>query len=82
MSKTDKLIQRLCKKPKDFTWDELTAILKAKGFEENTTGKTGGSRRRYSHPETKKLITLHKPYPENTVKEYVLKYVIEELGLK
>jgi predicted RNA binding protein YcfA (HicA-like mRNA interferase family) len=82
MSKIDKLIERLCKKPKDFTWDELNKILTAKGFEEQTTGKTGGSRRRFFNPETNQVVTLHKPHPENTLKEYVLKNVIEVLGLK
>ncbi|CAN5860267.1 hypothetical protein BH24BAC1_BH24BAC1_41590 [soil metagenome] len=81
MSKIDKLIERLCTKPRDFTWEELLKILKARGFEEKPPGKTGGSRRRFVNPKTLQIITLHKPHPGNILKEYVLKTVIEELGL-
>jgi len=68
-------------KPKDFTWEELKKVLKSKGYLElKKKGKTGGSRRRFSN-EHKDVITLHEPHPSNIVKEYVLKDVIEHLGL-
>ncbi|GAA4316493.1 type II toxin-antitoxin system HicA family toxin [Nibribacter koreensis] len=81
MSKLAKLIERLLTLPKDFTWEELTKLLRAREFEEQKRGKTGGSRRRYVHPETGQMLSFHEPHPSNIVKEYVLKYVIKELDL-
>jgi hypothetical protein len=40
MSKSDKLIKRLLSKPKDFTYDELNALLLSKGYKEDNVGKT------------------------------------------
>ena len=80
MGKTDKLIARLLTLPKDFTWEELVKVLRHYGYHEVKAGKTGGSRRKFTN-EGKKVISLHKPHPENRVKEYALKQVIEHLGL-
>jgi len=41
LSKIDKLIAKFLSKPKDFTWDELIAILNHFGYSEMATGKTG-----------------------------------------
>ena len=81
MSKADKLITRLLSLPKDFTWDELTAVLKYFGYSELSTGKTGGSRRKFVN-EKNSIISLHKPHPGNIVKRYALEIVIAALKEK
>ncbi len=81
MSKADKLIARLLSVPKDFTWDELIAVLKYFGFSELSTGKTGGSRRKFAN-EQRSIISLHKPHPGNIVKKYALEIVINALKEK
>ena len=81
MSKGEKLLERLLRIPKDFTWDELTAVLVNLGYEPLKSGKTGGSRRKFVDQD-KNIINLHKPHPENTVKEYALKQVIDQLKEK
>jgi|LGVE01.1.fsa_nt_gb hypothetical protein len=50
MSRKDKLLLRLQQRPKDFTWDELSVLLKSLGYKQAKSGKTGGSRRRFIHP--------------------------------
>lgn len=81
MGKSEKLLERLLKLPRDFTWDELTAVLIYLGYEPLKTGKTGGSRRKFAD-QNKNIINLHKPHPGNIVKEYVLKQVLEQLKEK
>ncbi len=71
MTRRDKLIARLKGSPKDFSWDELNRLLGVLGYREVSTGKTGGSRRRFVHA-TAPVITLHKPHPGNIVKMYVI----------
>jgi len=75
MSRREKLTQRLLNRPRDFTWDELTGLLKGLGYEAVKPGKSGGSRRRFVH-KTAPPITLHKPHPGNIVKRYVIDDVI------
>ena len=79
MTKVDKLISKLVKKPKDFTYDELVSVLVSLGYEEIKKGKTSGSRRAFVHSITKHIIRLHKPHPQNTLKKYVLDYIVAEL---
>lgn len=64
MSRKEKLISRLKRRPKDFTWDELGNLLHFIGYREVNKGKTGGSRRRFIHPSAA-AMTLHKPHPQN-----------------
>lgn len=75
MSKTEKLVQRLLTEPADFTWDELSKVLSIYGYSEEKTGKTGGSRRKFTNSNGH-LISLHKPHPSNIVKRYALRDVI------
>lgn len=81
MSQLDKLIKRLCGKPKDFTWDELEKIVTAHGFVLLKGGKTGGSRRKFYNEVTKEVLDLHKPHPGNILKPYQLALLIEKLGV-
>ena len=78
MGRKEKLLERLQQRPKDFTWDELTSLLKSLGYVQRKTGKTGGSRARFVHP-TAPTITLHKPHPNYIVKKYVINDILELL---
>lgn len=79
MSRRDKLIARLRRRPRDVTWAELVRLLEWLGYTEVRTGKAGGSRRRFVHP-TAPTITLHKPHPGNIVKMYVIDEVLQVLS--
>ena len=81
MSSSQKLIDRLRSIPSDFTWNELVKALAHFGYIERKTGKTGGSRRKFSDSDNN-LIILHKPHPSNIIKKYALKQIIETLQEK
>lgn len=78
MSRKEKLIARLKRRPKDFSWDELVVLLKALGYRELRPGATGGSRRRFVH-ESAALIRLHEPHPSKVLKAYQVELVLESL---
>ena len=78
MGKKEKLLARLQQRPKDFTWDELTSLLKSLGYVQRKTGKSGGSRRRFVHT-TAPTITLHKLHPNRIVRMYVINDILELL---
>lgn len=78
MSKKEKLLKRLLSNPKDYRWEELVVLLKYFGYEEHPTGKTGGSRRRFTS-SSKRALTFHKPHPKGILKPYQVKAVIEKL---
>lgn len=80
MSKTEKLIEKLKSKPKDFTWEELIKILKHCGYELVAQGKTGGSRRKFVNGN-KQIISLHQPHPQNILKAYQIEIIIKHLNL-
>ncbi len=81
MGKKEKLLQKLLNNPKDFRWEELTVLLKQFGYEEEPTGKTGGSRRRFTRIG-EKALTFHKPHPKGILKSYQVKDVINTLKLQ
>ena len=78
MGRKEKLLAKFQQKPRDYTWDELTNLLKILGYEQKKPKKTGGSRRRFVHP-TAPAITLHKPHPQRIVNRYVINDVLEFL---
>jgi predicted RNA binding protein YcfA (HicA-like mRNA interferase family) len=78
MSKNEKLLQRLKSHPVDFTWDELLRLLKGFGYQLVKKGKTGGSRRRFIHPQNA-FICLHEPHPQKVLKKYQIDQIIEML---
>lgn len=79
MSKFEKLIDRLQRKPKDFTYEELKTVLTGLGYSESNKGKTSGSRVAFINAETKHILRIHKPHPQNIIKAYALEYIINEL---
>ena len=79
MSKLDKLKQKFLAKSKNFTYNELKALLSGFGYHELKTGKTSGSRVAFINDKTLHVIRLHKPHPGNILKKYQLDFVEEEL---
>lgn len=77
MSKRDKLIGRLLKKPKDFTFDEMESLLSYFGYELNQGGN--GSGVKFIKDGSNEVINFHKPHPNRIRKRYVLDQVIEKL---
>ncbi len=77
MSKKDKLTDRLLKKPKDFTFDEMESLLSHFGFELKQGGT--GSGVKFIKDGSNEVINFHKPHPDGVLKRYVLDQVIEKL---
>ena len=70
MSRKEKLLKRLMKKPKDFTYEEARTLLLQLEFEEDQKGKTSGSRVIFRNVKERISIELHKPHPSNVLKSY------------
>jgi hypothetical protein len=82
MSKHEKLLKRFKSQPKDFTYEELKSLLSRFGYEEETKGKTSGSRVIFYNEKLQHSIFLHKPHPGNIIKSYLMKYILDELTAK
>lgn len=79
MGKAEKTLQRFLNKPKDFTWAELTRLLKKFGYVEAKTGKTSGSGAAFVNHDTKQIIRLHKPHSPKILRSYQLDDVEDHL---
>lgn len=77
MSKKDKLIKRLLKKPKDFTFDEMESLLSYFDYELKQGGT--GSGVKFMKVGSNDVINFHKPHPNGILKRYILDQVIEKL---
>ena len=77
MGKKDKLIERLLKKPKDFTFDEMTSLLSYFDYELKQGGTVSGVK--FVRNGSNEVINFHKPHPNGILKQYVLEQVIEKL---
>lgn len=75
MSRSEKIIKRFAKIPKDFTWDEFVKVMAHFGFLELKTGRTGGSRRKFVD-DNKNIISLHRPHPQQIMKRYAIEEAI------
>ena len=78
MGTKEKLRNRFLKMPSDFTFDEMQRLLEGYGYEKSNKGKTSGSRLIFKNGN-KRPIMLHKPHPDNIVKEYAMKQVFDDL---
>ena len=76
MTKIEKQLQRIQKRPKDFTWDELTSLMISQGFEMHSAG---GSSRKFIHTATGYPLCIHEPHPGNIIKPYAVRAVITAL---
>lgn len=79
MSKIQKLIDRFLECPKDLTYQEMVKILMHFGYKEE---QKAGSRVRFLQEETKHIIRVHKPHPENYFKTVYIKEIIKNLKEK
>ncbi len=79
MTKIDKLVDRLLREPKDFSFTELTNVLTHFGYIEIKTGKTAGFRMAFIREDSNHIIRLHKPHPKQILKMYQIKNILVEL---
>ena len=77
MSKKEKLVKRLLKLPKDFTFDEMESLLSYFDYELKKGGT--GSGVKFIKVGSNDVINFHKPHPNGILKRYVLDQVIEKL---
>jgi len=78
LSKKEKMIARLLSKPKNFTFEELTALLGKFGYKQVAPGKTSGSRVAFSDGEND-YTRLHRPHPRSILKPYQIEDIITAL---
>jgi hypothetical protein len=76
MSSKEKLLARLCSRPKDFSWSDLKTLMRHLGYEEITGS---GSRRKFIHAKTKRIVSLHRRHPDNTLLDYQVKEILSFL---
>ena len=77
MGRREKLIGRLLSRPRDFTFEELAALLGGFGYVIKSAGKTGGSR--VTFVSDGDYIRIHKPHPRNILKPYQVDDIISAL---
>ncbi len=77
MSKKEKLVKRLLKLPKDFTFDEMESLLSYFGYKLKQGNP--GSGIKFIKAESNETINFHKPHPNGILKRYILEQVIEKL---
>ena len=75
MSKKQKLIERIQRRPRDFTWSEATSLMEMCGF---TLVKNSGSRRYFMNRDGVKAF-LHEPHPGPTLKLYAVDALLDAL---
>ena len=83
MSQKEKLLERLKRKPKDFTVYELEQLMKGCGCEKYEGGR--GSGIHYIHLETKRILSFDLPHPGKELKNYHIRAVLEflkEIGIE
>ena len=82
MTKNDKLIERFKKLPTDFTFDEVVKLFATFGYSIHNKGNTSGSRIRFKKDGSCDFIDLHKPHPENIMKEWMMKTIYQHFKNK
>lgn len=79
MGKKEKLIDRLKRLPKDFTYAEAVTLLSTLGFTEDNKGGTSGSRVQFRKEGIEQTLMMHKPHPQKELKPYVVKQLLDYL---
>ena len=82
VSRAGKLLQRFLRRPKDFSYGELTRLLTSFGYLTASPGRSGGSRVAFINRDTRDVIRLHRPHPGNIMKTYQLELIEEHLKEK
>lgn len=78
MSTAEKLLGKLISKPipRDFLWTDLVTLLRKLGYQEISGN---GSRRKFIHLDTKKIIAMHEPHPDKNLRVYQVGLVVDSL---
>ncbi|MBR2802910.1 MAG: type II toxin-antitoxin system HicA family toxin [Erysipelotrichaceae bacterium] len=79
MGKKEKLITRLRSVPSDFTFQETVTLLSFFGYHLSLKGSTGGSRVIFQRDGGPSIL-LHRPHPDNKMKKYQLRQMLEFLN--
>jgi hypothetical protein len=77
LGKQEKAVARLLTIPADFSWQELSGLLRMLGYNEV---QGAGSRVKFDNGNPDQLISLHRPHPGNIVRRYALRQVIDTLS--
>lgn len=77
MSKKEKLIARLLRRPTDFTFEEAVALFNMLGFTIDNKGRTSGSRVAFVKEDLQHRI--HKPHDTGAFKRYAIDDMIDFL---
>jgi len=75
MTKKEKLLRSL-KNAKTMKWSSIETVFKQLGYVQQ---EMKGSRVRFYHPDTKVVVRLHNPHPENEVKGGALNAIKQHL---
>ncbi|MET0063680.1 MAG: type II toxin-antitoxin system HicA family toxin [Candidatus Thiodiazotropha endolucinida] len=78
MSKHEKLLEELCRRPKDFTWNSAVSLLRHYGFK-RLNRKTGGSHRTFYCEERDIIFKISEPHPGNELKMYQVDDLLDVL---
>jgi hypothetical protein len=78
MVKKEKLLERFLSKPlrRNLTFRELVTLFQGLGYE---LINKGGSRVAFWNKTTGDIFDMHQPYPDDTLKFYVVKKVQDKL---
>lgn len=81
MARIDTLLKKLCAKPTpaNFRFADLEKIMAHFGYLSSNKGATSGSRVKFYHPETKAVISLHKPHPGDEMVKSAVDSVVDFL---
>ncbi len=79
MGKKEKLVERLKRLSKDFTYNEAMALLLAIDFVEDNKGGTSGFRVLFRKDGIDQVLMFHKPHPQKELKPYVVKMILDYL---
>ena len=76
MSRQEKLLAKLLNRQASFSWPDLVTLLVGLGYRQI---EGVGSRVKFDNGDPQAMINLHKPHPDNELKAYVKRQVIEHL---
>lgn len=81
MARIDALLEKLCAKPvpADFRFSDLRKVMTHFGYLESHKGATSGSRVMFYHPQTKAVLLLHKPHPDDEMVKAAVGSVVKFL---
>lgn len=83
MNKYQKLLKKFSRHPDNFTFEEAKQLMEYEGFHLLNKGRTSGSRVQFQRNDVK--INLHKPHPQNYLKQYQLRDLrrgLKKAGIK